>query len=167
MIKKIIGSPWLYHGLRCLFAVVFIYAGVIKLGAPRDFAKVISGYGLAPEALLPALSYALPALEVAAGVGLLLEIKGCLAAVAAMTVFFIGVLAYGIQLGLDVDCGCYGPHDPEGEAYSGLKSALVRDVFMLAGVVYLYVWRSWRRVRLFNPLAMLRRTIKPTQEECA
>jgi uncharacterized membrane protein YphA (DoxX/SURF4 family) len=167
MLKRILTSPWLYHGLRCLFAAVFIYAGVIKLGAPREFAKVVSGYGLVPESLLPAMSYALPALEVATGIGLLLEIKGCLAAVAAMTVIFIGVLAYGIKLGLDVDCGCYGPHDPEGEAYAGLKTALVRDVFLLAGVVYLYVWRSWRKVRLVRPLAWLRRSIKPTQEECA
>jgi uncharacterized membrane protein YphA (DoxX/SURF4 family) len=127
IIQRILASPWLYRGLRYGLAAAFIYAGAIKLGAPREFAKVISGYGLAPEVLLPALSYALPALELAAGIGLLFDIKGSLAAIAGMTVFFMGVLTYGIRLGLDVDCGCYGAHDLEAEAYAGLKTALIRD----------------------------------------
>lgn len=167
IIQRILASPWLYRGLRYGLAAAFIYAGAIKLGAPREFAKVISGYGLAPEVLLPALSYALPALELAAGIGLLFDIKGSLAAIAGMTVFFMGVLTYGIRLGLDVDCGCYGAHDLEAEAYAGLKTALIRDAFMLMGVASLYVWRSWRRVRPLGLLTGLRRNFKPPQEELA
>jgi hypothetical protein len=46
-------------------------------------------------------------------------------------------------LGLDIDCGCFGPEDPESRAYGGLRTALYRDLAMAAGVAYLYWWRRW------------------------
>jgi hypothetical protein len=62
-----------------------------------------------------------------------------------MLIFFIAVLGYGIVLGLDVDCGCFGPDDPE-QAYHGLWSALIRDLGLLVPVLYLF-WFQRRAVR--------------------
>jgi len=59
-----------------------------------------------------------------------------------MLLMFIAVLIYGIHLGLDIDCGCFGPEDPE-QAYKGLKVALVRDAVMMAALVFIY----WGRAR--------------------
>jgi hypothetical protein len=59
-----------------------------------------------------------------------------------MLVLFMTVLVYGINLGLDIDCGCFGPEDPE-LAYKGLKTALARDMVMMTGVMFLY----WSRGR--------------------
>ena len=159
--------PWPYVAIRYALAFVFIYAGAIKLGAPRAFATVIGGYGLVPESLLPTFSYLLPALEVAAGLALIFEIKGSLAAITALTLLFIAVLTYGIRLGLDVDCGCYGPHDPEATAYAGLRTALVRDAIMLCGVVYLYLWRSLNKGRLVGVPTWPRRNSAFPKEELA
>jgi hypothetical protein len=50
-------------------------------------------------------------------------------------------------MGLDVDCGCFGPEDPEAEAFHGLRTALYRDLFMLAAVGFLYAWRHYRHIR--------------------
>lgn len=69
-------------------------------------------------------------------------LRGSLAVIAAMLVFFMVVLGYGIRLGLDIDCGCFGPDDPE-QAYKGLKSALVRDAVLMVAVLFLY----WSRGR--------------------
>jgi len=56
-------------------------------------------------------------------------------------------VGYGLELGLDVDCGCFGPGDPEGRAYHSLRPALYRDTIMLAGIGYLFLWRRWQSAR--------------------
>jgi len=81
----------------------------------------------------------------------LLDIRGSLAIVSGMLVLFMAILLYGIQLGLDIDCGCFGPHDPESRAFHSLRPALYRDFVMMAGVIYLYVWR---RVRSIQPIQL-------------
>ena len=138
--KRVLISKHLYLAVRILLAAVFVYAGVGKLADPRGFAVVISGYGLVPTwADLP-LAVLLPVLEIVAGIGLVFDIEGSLGLIVAQLLLFVGVLAYRIHLGLDVDCGCYGPDDPEGKAYSGLKDALYRDLFLLGACAYV-LWR--------------------------
>lgn len=134
-------SAWTCRLARWGLGLIFVYAGAVKLIDPRAFAEVVGAYGLLPAGLVTPVAVLLPAAEVLAGIGLVLDKRGSLAAIGAMTVMFIVVLAYGIGLGLDVDCGCYGPGDPEGEAFHGLREALVRDLGMLSVVAYVYWWR--------------------------
>lgn len=132
---------WTARLSRLIIAVPFLYAGITKLFDPKSFAVVIDGYGLLPEFLVLPAAIALPALEIIAAAGLLFNIRICLHAVAVLLVFFIGVLGYGIRLGLDVDCGCFGPNDPE-QAYHGLRGALFRDIGLLVPIFYLF-WFQW------------------------
>ena len=83
----------------------------------------------------------LPALEIIAAVGLIFNIRGSLAVVTGLLTLFILILGYGIWLGLDIDCGCFGPQDPEWRAYNGLRPALYRDLAMMASIFFLYFWR--------------------------
>ena len=53
-------------------------------------------------------------------------------------VVFICVLSYGIWLGLDIDCGCFGSNEPESSAFSGLREALLRDLLLLLPLLFLY-----------------------------
>ncbi|MCG8687154.1 MAG: hypothetical protein MI892_19905, partial [Desulfobacterales bacterium] len=76
--------------------------------------------------------------------GILCDFRGSLSLIAGLLFFFLLVLGYGLHLGLDVDCGCFGAHDPEAEAFHGLRPALYRDLGMIAAVFYLFVWRWWR-----------------------
>jgi uncharacterized membrane protein YphA (DoxX/SURF4 family) len=138
-------SALLYGAVRVGVAAVFIYAGISKLAAPEAFADVVAGYGLLPGALVPFVALGLPALEVLAGLGLIFDVRGSLGAILGMSLLFLFVLAWGLHLGLDVDCGCYGPGDPEGEAYHGLKEALIRDLILLGCIFYLYRWRVRNR----------------------
>jgi uncharacterized membrane protein YphA (DoxX/SURF4 family) len=114
----------------------------MKLMDPQRFAEVISGFGLLPHALIFPAALFLPILEAVAGVGLVFSLRGSLAAITAMLTLFMAILWYGIHLGLDIDCGCFGPEDPE-QAYKGLKTALARDMVMMIGVLFLY----WSRGR--------------------
>ena len=134
--------PVVERGIRWLLSGIFIYSGLIKLMDPQRFAEVISGFGLLPHALIFPAAILLPILEVVAGVGLVFSLRGSLAAITSMLVLFMAVLVYGIHLGLDIDCGCFGPEDPE-QAYKGLKTALARDMVMMTAVMFLY----WSRGR--------------------
>lgn len=138
---------WTYRVLRWVLGAVFIYAGSTKLLTPEVFAVLIEAYGILPESLLLPAAIALPVLEVAAGIGLLFDIEGSLAAITGLLTLFVAILGYGIRMGLDVDCGCFGPEDPESRAFHGLRTTLYRDLLMLAGVAFLYGWRRYRAIR--------------------
>lgn len=143
-LKKIFQSAWIYRLVCMVIGVVFIWSGITKLLAPKEFSVIIESYGLIPDAwILPAAVF-LSVLEVAAGFGLLLDIRGSLAVITGLLILFMAVLSYGIWLGLDIDCGCFGPQDPESKALHGLRAALVRDMIMLPAIFYLYC----RRFRL-------------------
>jgi uncharacterized membrane protein YphA (DoxX/SURF4 family) len=126
---------------------IFIFAGGTKLLAPEIFAVLIEAYGIVPDVLLLAVAIGLPLLEVIAGIGILFDIRGSLAAIAGLLVLFMAVLGYGIWMGLDVDCGCFSPEDPEAEAFHGLKLSFYRDLVMMAGVFFLYAWRRYHAIR--------------------
>ncbi|HUV78599.1 MAG TPA: MauE/DoxX family redox-associated membrane protein [Desulfobacterales bacterium] len=66
---------WIYKISRWGLGGTFIYAGSIKLLEPETFAVLIEAYGIVPESLLIPVAVILPVLEVAAGIGLLFDIK--------------------------------------------------------------------------------------------
>ena len=142
--EKVIFSIWPYRGVRVILALIFMWAGVVKILDPNSFAIVLEAFDLLPFTWTMPIAVGLPILEILAAIGLLFNVRGSLSTVAGLLVLFLAVLSYGVWLGLDVDCGCFSPGDPEGEAYKGLRPALYRDLVMLAGVAYLYVWRFQR-----------------------
>lgn len=125
--------------VRLVLAGLFITAGVLKLMDIPAFAVVISDFGILPHWMEAPVAWALPVLEVGAGLGLVLRVPGSLAVVAVLLVVFIAILAYALHLGLNIDCGCYGPSDPESRAYSSLWTSLLRDVGMLGAVLFLWL----------------------------
>lgn len=129
---------WLYRLVRWIIAGLFIWAGLLKLADPAAFAVIIGDFGLVPRWSTEPIAILLPVMEVAAGLGLIFDIRGSLAVITALLALFIAVLGYGIWLGLDIDCGCFGPDDPESGAYHGLHSALYRDLAMGVGIIFLY-----------------------------
>jgi len=140
--QKLLHSPWPYRLLRLGLAAVFVYAGAVKLMDPRGFAVILSRYDMVPPALLPWAALGLPALEVAAGLGLAAEVKGSLGLITGMLLLFAGVLWCGVLQGLEIDCGCFA--SDELAEHDSLRAALHRDLGMLAAAGYLYWWR-WRQ----------------------
>jgi hypothetical protein len=68
--------PWLYRLLRWSLGSITIYSGVTKLSAPITFAVLIDAYGLVPDILPMPLAVAIFLLEVLAGAGLMLDLRG-------------------------------------------------------------------------------------------
>jgi uncharacterized membrane protein YphA (DoxX/SURF4 family) len=129
-----------YVVLRWMLCMVFLGSGFIKLMDLKAFATLIGDFGLLPERFhFPAaLFFALA--EMIAGSALVFDIRGSLGALAGLLLFFMGVLGYGVFMGFDMDCGCFGP---SGIAlFSGLEGSLYRDALFMAVIGYLYLWRK-------------------------
>lgn len=136
-------SIWLDRTIRFILGFLFIVAGVIKLRDPEAFSTVIDAFGLVSGSVSRILSIALPVLEIMAGAGLILDKPFSLHTVTALLVLFMAILLYGMHLGLDIDCGCYGPEDVEARAFGGLRTAFYRDLAMAAGLAFLYARRIY------------------------
>lgn len=130
------GLRWLARLSCWLLALVFLAAGFPKIQSPGDFSRIIAMYGLLPDSFVFPAALLLPLLELFTAGGLLFYRRWALLLAGAQILMFIAVLTYGIHLGLDIDCGCFGPDDPEHAAVSGLRRALFRDVLFLLPVTY-------------------------------
>lgn len=132
-------SAYLSLFLKWGLALLFIFAGAVKLRDPRAFAQAISQYGLVPDGLVPILALGLPIIEVLAGLGLLINARGSLGAILVMLLMFIGVLGYAIAADLDIDCGCFTA--AELAARGSIKAAFFQDLGFLAAALFI----RWRR----------------------
>ena len=143
-IKTILLSMWSYRLVRVILATIFLWSGLAKLIDPASFAVIIEAFGLIPESLTMQIAVGLPVLEILLAIGLLLDISGSLTIITGLLFMFMAILIYGILIGLDVDCGCFGFADSKSETFHGLRPSLYRDIMMMIGVIYLYLWRYYR-----------------------
>ncbi len=102
---------WLLIAARLVLAGIFLYAGIAKLRDPwPQFAVAIDGFKMVPDNLLEPMARGLPWIEVAAGLGLLVNVLAPWAGIATtlMLVSFNIAGAWAYAKGLQVDCGCFG-----------------------------------------------------------
>lgn len=140
-------STNLYFLGRYLLAAIFLWSGLNKAFSPAQFAETIGAYGLLPEPLYFPAAIILIAIELAVSIGLIFDKKSALTGAAVLMLLFIAVISYAISLGLDIDCGCFGPNEPEARAFHDLRSVLYRDLLLLLVIIYLYFWRFANRPR--------------------
>lgn len=112
-----------------------------------SFALTISEYGLIPEGLVLPAALFLVIAELTAALALLPDLRGGLTGISLLLLLFIAVLLYGIHLGLDVDCGCFGSEELGNGGTQGLYQAVYRDLLMLGGCVFLYWYRFFIAMR--------------------
>ncbi len=124
---------WIALLLRVVLGGLFVFAGVVKLGDPTQFAIEVGNYRLWPQ-LAPYVAVLLPAIEIGAGLGLVLlplrwRQASTLAVAGLMLVFTVAV-SLALGRGINVDCGCFG-------GQSGPIGALTvaRDVALLSAAL--------------------------------
>jgi len=120
---------------------VFLYSGLSKVIDLTYFGGIIDAFGILPSVMTYPAAVGIVTAELVLGAGLVFDRRGSLAGVLIMLMGFIGVAGYAIAMGYDIDCGCFGPSEPEAEAFSSLRTAVIRDLVMVAMVAYLYLWR--------------------------
>jgi uncharacterized membrane protein YphA (DoxX/SURF4 family) len=121
--------------LRWLLAGLFLWAGCIKLWDPKAFARSIDAFGIVPDILLAPTAILLPTAEIFIGLAVLWRLRGGLAAMAGLLLLFLAVLGHAISQQLTIDCGCFSV--AEQDSHTSVRTAFIRDLFLLAGVACL------------------------------
>lgn len=134
-------------GCRLLLAGVWLYAGGSKVGDIAASTRAVKAYQLLPNTLAEWVGAALPFMEIALALLLLLGLatRAAAAASALLLAAFMAGMASAWARGLQIDCGCFGGGGDlaagETANYSG---ELARDALFLAAAVFLVVWPRTR-----------------------
>jgi uncharacterized membrane protein YphA (DoxX/SURF4 family) len=146
-------------GCRLLVGVVFLVAGVLKIGNHTGMMNAMNAYEVLPDGIMSPLAYLLPILEIVAGamliLGLFTRFTGALAS--ALLVAFLTGLVQAKTRGLEIDCGCFaigGSSPKQGIPWWDI----VRDLGLLAASAYA-VWRP------AGPAAVDNLIFKETEDE--
>jgi putative oxidoreductase len=96
--------------LDLIIAAVFIYAGVLKILDPVQFAHDIDHYKILPWSVGVGLALYLPWLEIFSGLALIFRIcyQGALSILTALVAVFLVATIAAKARGLDITCGCFG-----------------------------------------------------------
>jgi hypothetical protein len=133
--------------LALLAGAVFVYAGIVKVRDPLQFANDLGNYHILPWPVGVRLAFYLPWLEILAGLALVFHrlFAGALVVSGALMVAFIGATIWTKLLGINVACGCFGA------ASSNLSFSwhLVLNATILALLIFLWITRE--RVNLIAP----------------
>jgi uncharacterized membrane protein YphA (DoxX/SURF4 family) len=135
---------WRWGGLlaRLIVGGVWIVAGWLKIPDPSESVRAVRAYQLLPEAIVPAVGYALPILELVIGimlvVGLATRITATISAV-LLVAFIIGIASAWAR-GLQIECGCFGGGGAIEDATSKYPWEIARDVGLLLLSGALVLW---------------------------
>jgi uncharacterized membrane protein YphA (DoxX/SURF4 family) len=127
--------------VRWGLAVVFIYAGVLKLRDAAAFAASIARFEMLPPFLIHPVALGLPPLEILCGFALLASPWRRPAAfgVTVLCLLFLAALMSAAFRGISVGCSCFGSAEAE-----PIWRTIGRDALLLAASYGLYV-RSLRQ----------------------
>ena len=132
--------------LRWMLAGVLGVAGALKVPDPAESVRAVRAYDLLPEALVPAIGYGLPLLELAVAALLVLGLFTRWAAVVAavlMAGFVVGIAAAWAR-GLNIDCGCFGGGGQVAAADTRYLQEILRDAALLTAALFLVRWPGSR-----------------------
>ena len=125
---------------------LLLWAAASKLLDMKAFVVAIGDFGLVWEPLLPTVAWCVVGVELVLGCGLWSGRRWANWGAGGLVAVFLCVLGYGILLGLDIECGCFGTGG-EGAGLT-LKQAAGLDVLLLATCA----WLEWsRRSRVGEP----------------
>ena len=128
---------------RLALGVVFVAAGYTKLKSPFLFEMAVDAYRILPPWGVIAVAHSLPWLEVVLGLLLLAgwKLRYFSSFAALLVAFFVGVMAYTFNRGVEANCGCFG----FGEKISGLTLARDSVFVVLAVFLAVFSWIDWKR----------------------
>ena len=121
------------HLARLVLALLFFVSAVTKSADPNEFARQVGDFGLVFDALVTPTAWAIILAEWLIAVSLALSLRHSVIAAAGLLLLFIGVLTYGMALGLDIECGCFGP-----AIHVSLRTQLLTDLglLLLCAIIY-------------------------------
>jgi uncharacterized membrane protein YphA (DoxX/SURF4 family) len=135
--------PWLGVAVRLGLATVWLLAGGSKVGDLAASGRAVNAYQVMPYDVATVIGAALPFVELALGLLLLVGLATRLTAgvSAALLLVFVAGIASAWARGLAIDCGCFGTG---GELAAGQSPnylpEILRDLGFLALAGFLLIW---------------------------
>ncbi len=89
---------------------LFIWAGILKIIDPLDFARNVSNYRVLPPKLSLVVAITLPWIELLCGIFIIIGIwrRASALLISLLLIGFIALIGITIIRGISVDCGCFG-----------------------------------------------------------
>lgn len=114
---------------------LFLYAGVVKVVDPIDFARDVDNYKMLPWQMSVGLALYLPWLEIFCGLALIARVlyRGGVFILAVLMMFFVVITIVAKARGLDISCGCFG----HASKYLSFAWHLALDFVLLAAILAL------------------------------
>ena len=130
-------ETWLYWGGRLLLGAIFIYAAIVKMNSPQEFAETIAAYQILPRSTIDIVAFGLPLFELGCGLLVLsgFHLRVGSLGILAMLFAFCGALVLAQLRGLSLDCGCFGSHSLFN---ASPWIAFIRDLVLLALAAFIY-----------------------------
>ncbi len=127
--------------VRLGLAAVWLISGWIKVRDLNQTYIAVQAYDVLPNPVVSVVAAAMPFLELALGVLLLVGLGTRLTAVLSGLVLlaFIAAVAQSWARGLTIDCGCFGGGGTVGPGETKYPQELARDIGFLALAVWLTV----------------------------
>ena len=132
-----------------MLAAMFVYAGMVKLLDIPTFAVGLGDYGIVYDSLVTPAAWLLAFAELLTGLALAIHLRGSFFAALAFLVLFITVLSYGVWMGLDIDCGCFGP-----SYHASLKTQLIIDLGLVVWWAVVYAGHQRYGITAVSPRAL-------------
>jgi uncharacterized membrane protein YphA (DoxX/SURF4 family) len=126
---------------RLVLGVVLVVAGGLKVPTPAVSAMAVRAYQLLPYDVAGVVGVALPVLEIAVGLLLVLGLLTRPAAVVGgllMLAFLVGIISAWAR-GLTIDCGCFGGGGTITAAQTHYLSETLRDIGLALCATWLVV----------------------------
>lgn len=131
---------------RLVTGGVWLFAGLLKVTEPDASIAAVRAYELLPSWAVEPVGLALPALEIAVGLALVLGVltrgAGVLSAV-LFVAFIVGIASVWAR-GIEIDCGCFGGGGAEPGATSDYPWEIARDAVLLLLSLFVVVVRRTR-----------------------
>ena len=131
---------WISLIARLVLGGVLIAAGALKAGNPAHAAMAVRAYQVLPVTLANILGYALPWVEMGAGLALVIGVAVKAAAIigGGLMVVFIIAIAQAWARGLSIDCGCFVGGGAVAPGHTAYVQEILRDTGLTALAVYLF-----------------------------
>ena len=88
--------------------LLFLHSGCVKIFRLPQFAQSVGDFGIVLDGLVKPAAFIVCIVELGLAYALWQQRSWAMLATATLLVGFLGVLSYGVAIGLDIECGCFG-----------------------------------------------------------
>lgn len=132
-------QPWIGLLARLVLGGVLFVAGFLKVGTPDKSQMAVRAYEMLPVGLANVIGLALPYIEVALGLLLILGAATRIAAIFGGLIMFVFIIAIAQAWarGLTIDCGCFGGGGTIAKEDTRYLQEILRDIGLVISALYL------------------------------